>query len=313
MTASETGGVPKRLVALAQQAAAPQLTEAALERRFGPRSTWVPAPGQIWRALRDDVAVLVLLLAVDTDSVTVAPVTVESITQNSDSVVVEAQGTFLNVAVNAWPGLRRELPLSVLDRPVDDVDAIMVRRVSDHLVRPEAPPGAANRLSVDPAVLEARAGLKDDLAAMAEAFSTETQATEVGASGGIDIDALNPEALDEVAVRLGVQLPVVLDLIDGKRAPQPQEAAIMREVLGAAPTVVPPPSGLIREFSQPRWRGLVRQRSRRDEIAESAARLALAYDVAAMAARQTGEREPSWPDRIRRWAEAHQLDPDAAE
>lgn len=313
MTFSETGRVPEHLVALAQQAAAPQLTEAALERRFGPRSTWVPTPGQIWRALRDDIGVLVLLLAVDADSVIAVPVTLEPITDNSDSMLIEGEATSLDGAVTAWPGLRRELPASALDRPVDKVGADVVRRVVDRVARPEKVPGVASPWSVDPAVSEAKAALEDDLAAMAEVTATEAETIEAETAGGINIEALVPEALDEAAARLDVPLPVVLDLIDGKRAPTPQEAAIMREVLGAAPTAAPPPPGLVREFNQPRWRGLVRQRRRRDELTDSAARLALAYEVSAMAARQTGDQEPSWPDRIRRWAEAHQLDPDTAE
>jgi hypothetical protein len=308
---SETGGVPKHLMALAQQAAAPQLTEAALKRRFGPRSTWVPAPGQLWRALRDDIGVLVLLLAVDGEAVTAAPVTVESITEGFNTVVIEGGVTSLDVAVTVWPGLRRELPVSALDRPVDEVDPAVVRRVADRAARPEEASESASGLSADSAALEARVVLEDDLAALVEVPATEAEEPEGEAAGGIDIDALTPEALEEVAGRLGAPLPVVLDLIDGKRAPAPREAAIMREVLGAAPKAAQPPLGLVREFNQPRWRGLVRQRRRRDELTDGAARLALAYEVHAMAARQTGDKEPSWPDRIRRWAEAHQLDPDA--
>ncbi|MEU7691049.1 hypothetical protein [Microbispora hainanensis] len=312
MTSGEVGEVPKHLIALAQQAAAPQLTEAALERRFGARSTWVPAPGQIWRALHDDIGVLVLLLAVDADSVTAAPVTIDSIAENHDSVLIEGGVTF-DAAVNVWPTLARELPASLLDRPVDDVGVAIVQQVADQAARPEDALESAGRLAVDPSVSEARAALEDDLAAMLEVTATEADATNTEVAGGIDIHALAPEALDTAAARLGVSLPVVLDLIDGKQAPTSQEATIMREVLGATPTTAPPPPGLVREFNQPRWRGLVRQRRRRDEVTDSAARLALAYEVSAMAARQTGGQEPSWPDRIRRWAEAHQLDPDTAE
>lgn len=311
MTSRETGGVPQHLIALAQQAAAPQLTEAALGRRFGPRSTWRPAPGQVWRALRDDIGVLVLLLAVDADSVTAVPVTVESIT-GSDAVLIEAEATSLGVAATVWPGLRRELPASVLDRPVDDLGTAIMRRVTNQETRPAKTPGDDRQSRMDPAAPEARAALEDDLAAMVEVSAVKAEATDANVTG-IDIDELTSEALDEVAIRLGVPLPSVLDLIDGKRAPAPVEVAVMREVLGAAPITTPPPPGLIREFNQPRWRGLVRQRRQRDKLTDSAARLALAYEVTAMAARQTGEQEPSWPDRIRRWADAHQLDPDADE
>jgi len=313
MTSDETDARLNHLVAPAQQAAAPQLTETALERRFGPRSTWVPAPGQIWRAMRDDIGVLVLLLAIEADSVTAVPVTIESIAEAADTLLIEEQSSSFGVEVTVWLGLRRDLSIGVLDRPVDDMAGPVVRRLADRAVRPEEAPRATGAGWSDPAVSEARAVLEDDLAALVEAPEMNAAEAEGHVTDAIDIDALTPEALDEVASRLGTSLPVVLDLIDGKRAPTPEQTAIMHQVLGAAPVAAPPPRGLLTEFSQPRWRGLVRHRRRRDDLTDAAARLALAYEVDAMAARQTGGQEPSWPDRIRRWAQGNQLDPDIAE
>lgn len=313
MTSRETGAVPTELVAMAQQAAAQQLTDAALDRRFGPRSAWEPARGQIWRALREDIGVLVLVLAVDTDSITAVPVTVECITGVADALQIGSEGTCLGVPVTVWTGLRSELPTSVLDRPIDDLEPAIVRRVADQAAQRGEVPGAVGGLPPNPEASEARAALQDDLIAMIEVPAVEDDVSKREAQGRIDIGDIGPEALDEVAARLGVQLPVVLDLIDGKRAPTPHDIDVIRDVLGAEPTATPPPAGLVRQFNQPKWRGLVRQRARRDHLTESAARLVLAYEITAMAARQTGDQEPSWPDRIRQWAEVHQLDPDSTE
>ncbi|WP_153361807.1 hypothetical protein [Modestobacter roseus] len=305
---TESGAVPQQLLDMAKEAAAPQLTETALNRQFGPRSSWAPAVGQLWRAVRDDVSALVVVVAVDTESVTVAPATVESPESGTDSDAVAVNDTVLGVPVTVWAGLLRSLPVSVLDRPIDDLDADVVSRIAE---------GATTARSSSTALLadDVRAELADDLALLAEpaadAVPADAAEASADAPAGIDLDAVDPAELDEAAARLDVSLPVVLDLIDGKRPPTPAEADVLREVLGAAPEAAPPPLGLVVELAQPRWRSLVRQHRRRRGLTEAAARTALAYDIGTMAARQTGEREPSWPDRIRLWAQGEQLNPDA--
>jgi hypothetical protein len=307
---AESGAVPQELLALAEKAAAPQLMETALDRRFGPRSGWVPAAGQLWRAVREDVTALVVLIAVDVESVTVAPASVDSAGEEVDADALVLDGSVLGVPVTVWAGLRRALPVSVLDRPVDDLGAAVLSRIADQASVAEAPSTA---LLVD----DVRTELADDLDLLAEpavdtAFvPADADDAPTSASAVIDLDAVGPADLDEAVERLGVPLPVVLDLIDGKRPPTPVEADVLREVLGAAPEAAPPPLALVVELAQPRWRSLVRQHRQRRGLTEAAARTALAYDIGAMAARQTGEREPSWSDRIRLWAQGQQLNPDA--
>jgi hypothetical protein len=307
---AESGAAPQELLALAEKAGAPQLKETALNRRFGPRSSWVPAAGQLWRAVREDVTALVVLIAVDVESVTAVPASVDSGDEEADADALVLDDTVLGVPVTVWAGLRRALPVSVLDRPLDDLGAAVLSRIAD---RASAAETASPALLVDDVRLE----LADDLELLAEP-AVDTAAVPADADDGpsrapaaIDLDAVNPEDLDEAAARLEVPLPVVLDLIDGKRPLTPAEAAVLREVLGGAPEAAPPPLALVVELAQPRWRSLVRQHRRRRGLTEAAARTALAYDIGAMAARQTGEREPSWSDRIRLWAQGEQLDPDA--
>jgi hypothetical protein len=304
-------GLPQEFVALAQQAAAPQLTESALRLRFGLRSGWVPVPGQIWRVTHEDVGLLVLLLEVGAESVVAVPISVESV-HAADTLPIDGGGTALGVPVTVWPGLHRGLSVAVLDRPVAEVSAAVVGGVVDWPARSDEPVSDVGRRS-DPVVAEARAMLEDDLAALADVLGADVDPPGQEITGEIDFENLSPEAFDDVAERLGVSMQIALDMIDGKRIPTRDQAMIMREVLGGSPTAAALPPGLVTELNQPRWRGLARQRGRRDRITEEAARRALAYDVMAMAARQTGDREPSWPDRIRRWSETHQLDPDAAE
>ena len=311
MVSDKRDGLPQEFGALAQQAAAPQLTESALRLRFGPRSSWAPVPGQIWRVTREDVGLLVLLLEVGVDSVNAAPISVESV-HAADTLPIDGGGTALGVPVTVWPGLRRGFSVGVLDRPVAEVTPAVVGLVVGWPTRSEEPVSDVARRS-DPAVSEARALLEDDLAAVADMLGVDVEPLDPEMTGGIDFENLPSEAMDEAVERLGVPLPVLLDMIDGKRISTPDQAMIMREVLGGSPAAAALPPGLVTELHQPRWRGLVRQCGRRDRITEEAARTALAYDVTAMAARQTGDQEPSWPDRILRWSESHQLDPDAVE
>lgn len=299
---TENGTVPQELLTLARAAAAPQLTGVELDRRFGPRSTWVPAVGQMWRAVREDISALVLLLAVDTETVTVVPLTVEP-SDTADTVTLD--GTVLGAPVTAWVGLTRTMPMSVLDRPIGHLGSEVLSRLAGQ--------GTATSLSPEFLTDDVRAELDDDLTLLAAPPCTTASSPVLADGPGItlDLDAIDQSGLEEAKVRLVVPLPVVLDLVDGKRPPTPAQAEVLREVFGAAPETLPPPASLVRELSQPRWRGLIRQHQHRGGSTEDEARSSLAYDVFAMAARQTGDASPSWPDRILRWAQAHQVDPDA--
>lgn len=310
MTSAEHSGVPPSLLALARASAAPRLVEASLAHRFGPRSSWQPIPGQLWRAAQGKTNLLVLLVAVDARTAVAAPVTTDVTASGKDVLVID--GTSLALPVLVWAGLRRPIPIAALDRPIDELGADVLARVL------QAPlgdlPPVLGSLAEDP--LDARAELLDALedlidATMAELPSPVDPAPAGAASSpGIDLDAVDATALEVARERLGVTFPVLLDIIDGKRPPTPAQAAVLLEVLGAAPTPAEPPSGLVLELLQPRWRGVVRAHGRHDIIDERAARSDLAHQVLAMAARQTGLAEPAWPDRIRRWAEAHRIDPD---
>ncbi|WP_433272273.1 hypothetical protein ACQPZA_18810 [Pseudonocardia xinjiangensis] len=309
MMSAKGGGIPQELLALAEQSAAAQLTEAALDDRFGRRSTWLPTAGQLWRAVHEDVTALVLLVAVDAESVSAVPVTVESTDVDIDTIVFD--GSSLGAPVTVWTGLRRSLPVEVLDRPIDDLGAVAVQQVMVE--------AAAGREPVTGlAASDTRAELVDDLVVLATATAevdTALDTAEAAPAAGVDLDALEPdvleEALVEAAARLGVSLPVVLELIDGRRPPTPAEADVLRATVGGVPETSPPPSGLVVELAQPKWRGLVRQFRRQGHTTDHGVRTTMAYEINAMAARQTGDREPYWPDRILRWAEAHQLDVDA--
>jgi hypothetical protein len=102
-------------------------------------------------------------------------------------------------------------------------------------------------------------------------------------------------------------LPVVLDLVDGKRQPNLEEAAALLDILGVTPEVTPPPAELVIEMYQPRWKLTILDLARRRDLDEAAARMAMANGAFALAARQTGEQTPDWRERLARWADAEGL------
>lgn len=305
------GPVAPALLEAAADAAAMPLTAASLTARFGPRTSWRPAAGQLWRAVYADVNALVMLLAVGADTVTAAPLTTEPIAASGDVVALTTDATALGVPVTVCTRLARDLPLSVLDRPVDDLGADLAARLLDHSAHAEAADDTENPLAVDPLTAAVAADLEDDLDLLADLSAPETPPLAAGADSGIDLDTVGPEDLDRLAARLGIGLPALFELIDGLRPLTPDQAQVFKEVLGALPTPESFPPALVLELHQPRWRALVRQRARLDHRSETDARAALTQDVLSLAARQTGQQEPSWPDRIRRWADAQGLDPDA--
>jgi hypothetical protein len=297
----------QELLGLAHEAAQPQLTESALRDRFGVPDHWPLRPGAVWRARWDDVAVLVLLVGNATaTTVTAMPVTFDDTGADADTLLVPAPAA-RGVRLAVWRTLRRDLPLAVLDRPVDELAPPVVGWTTgapapdDAHVGGPALPSVASRSPV-------RADLEDDLDALIAAVPklTPTAPRSATAEARKRVSA-SDEQFAGLMARLDVGLPVVLDLVDGKRRPSPEEAAALLDIVGVTPEVAPPPAELVIEMYQPRWKVTVLDLARRRDLDEAAARAAMASGAFALAARQTGERTPDWRERLARWADAEGL------
>jgi len=109
--------------------------------------------------------------------------------------------------------------------------------------------------------------------------------------------------IQALAGALGVQLPTVIDVMTGRRPVTPVQAGAVAKVTGLTEdqvlrAVSPLPAGLASELDHPRWRKALRARRGPGE-SEAMVRVATAYGVLALAARQTGPMSaPSWPQRI---------------
>jgi hypothetical protein len=277
-----------------------------------------PARGQLWRALWDDVAQLVLVLRLaDTGTAVVAPVTTDPPACDESSVVVSADLTMLGHTATLWGGLAMEVPFLVFDLLVGDLAPAVVDAAEHVAVGGGAetlPEGVSAGTPVvspfDPAA-EVRAELSDTLERLRGA-AWAPQALGSGKSlrellrGRSDVPAL----MEELTRALGLGLPDVLSILMGKRPVTPEQAPAIARVTGLAEeqvlsAVSPLPAGLVSELDRPRWRKALRAQRRSGE-SETAARLTVAYGTLALAARQTGPASaPCWPQRIRQYLATH--------
>ena len=296
----------QKLIGLARKAAQPQLTELALRERFGVPDHWPLRPGAVWRARWDDVALLVLLVGNATaTTVTVAPVTFDDTGADADTLLVTAARA---VPLTVWRALRRDLPLAVLDRPVEEMTPLVVAWTAGGPVPDDARLGGPD-LPLIVSRSPVRADLGDDLDALIAAVPALPSAPSRAAVAGTR-ERVSPsdEQFATLMARLGVGLPVVLDLVDGKREPSPEEAAALLDVVGVSPEVAPPPAELVIEMYHPRWKVTVLDLARRRELDEASARVEMANGAFALAARQTGAQTPDWRERLARWADAERLE-----
>lgn len=297
----------QELLGLAHKAAQPQLTEMALRERFGVPDHWPLRPGAVWRTRWDDIALLVLLIRNPTATiVTATPVTFDDTGADADALLVTAPAA-RGARLTVWRRLSRDLPLAVLDRPVAELAPAVVAWATGgpapdgaQLGGPALPP-VASRSPV-------RADLEDDLDALITAVPALTPISPRAAAAGTR-KRVSPsdEQFAALMARLGVNLPVVLDLVDGKRQPSPEEAAALMDVLGGTPEATPPPAELVIEMYHPRWKVTVLDLAHRRDLNEAAARMAMVHGTFALAARQTGEQTPDWRERLARWADAEGL------
>jgi hypothetical protein len=289
------------LLRLAQEAAQPQLTETSLQEAFGEPDRWPLRPGAVWRARWDDIVQLVVLVDVAGSAIRAAPVTVDE-TDSADDVLVIQSPARLGTPATVWKALLRELSTAALDRPVDDFGPAVAEWVTTGVAAEatHVPPGTLPFQGGDPVFAAAEENM-DTLAAAAPV------ATAPAAERVRQQTAPSAEELGQLKERLRMPLPTVLQLVDGKLSPTTEQATVLQDVLGFAPDVVAVPLPLVHELSLPRWKRTVIEFAARQRQPEAAARRNMTGEVFAFAARQTGEQEPDWRERLNRWADAQGL------
>lgn len=253
--------------------------------------------GQIWRARIESTALLVLIVGDFTDGSGEVVVATPGETPPATSKIEHERvltSTFRSLTL--WPTVHGVLHHRVLDVMVEqsDISTALAVQVSANLPRAV--------LDEDPfdAGSELVAELRDDLARLQSAPAVprrtagpETQSFTLPGSGR--------QQLELLIESLGVNLNEAMELRRGRRALTPEQAHVLETVLGMKPGSFPSSEGidpaLALAIEHPRWREATRRRAARTGQDEVSARLSLAVDAYALAARESTA-EPDWNQRI---------------
>lgn len=102
-----------------------------------------PAPGQLWRVVRGDVAEAAAVFAVWEDGVTVAPVTFDVEMADEYTLLLDEESTPLSTALAVWVGERTVVPIELLAQVLGDVGNVdAMHAVHDAYVSGEPVSGA---------------------------------------------------------------------------------------------------------------------------------------------------------------------------
>ena len=299
---SETWSPSESLLELMKTFAAPQLTETALDARFGPRNSWILRPGHIWRVRSRSTSALVMIVKESGgQSVLCTPVSFETEVEDPNSAVtVQADGAFAS-PMTIWKDLTREVPLRFFDQPVGDLGEEISLWIQNESGLPENfRLGSPISRHGD---LESRAQIEDELSEICKepGWNELTDPAE-------NKPMRSPVAQDfeELSARMGLTIPEVLDAVDGKIDFTTIQQEIIRDVLGGLPRPISIPIGLVVEIDHPRALNLVKDVAENGHLPDGKAREHIARQILAQAARQTGGGEVAWKARFDQWVNSRQ-------
>ncbi|WP_329343830.1 hypothetical protein OG252_45720 [Streptomyces sp. NBC_01352] len=263
-----------------------------------------PEPGQIWRAVWEHAIQLLVITAVDDDTVHAVPVSLERYA-DAHTLLLPAEASTLEQPLALWCGLKQSLPWYVLDRQVSQLT--MPLPASLHPDLPHTTPLGArwgsNAPSPTAADAEYRGALADTLARLSAARWVPE------GSGAL------PQLLGQrgvTAQQLGSQLQLppaqALPVWRGQcplTADQAEKLALLLglhadEVLAANPSL---PPAVVHELNRPLRRKQVRALAVRHLESEHQARLRAAYGIFTLAARQHDRTNTDWAARADRYFE----------
>ena len=252
-----------------------------------------PTKGQIWRARWEHTASLVLVLEATRSTVRVAVVTAEPKLADDAAVVLAADNTLLGAPLTVWDRIARNIPTCALDRFVGTLAATALR----------AGVRASETVSPLDRRVEERARIEDMLGVLemaAWALPSEHSISELLEQTGMRSSLLEIPGLDtqEALLIARGQRPVSALLARSLAALTDVPASMW---LQANPQL---PMALVEELGQPAARARIAALARTRGHDEPEEMRATAYDLFALAARQTGvEQAPDWHQRLERYLE----------
>lgn len=253
-----------------------------------------PQPHQVWRARWQSTATLVVILKADMDAVTAAAATTTPDLADNNAIVVTAQRSHLGVPLVVWDSMARQLPVRVLDRCLGSLDHAWSAGRRPHPVL-----NAADRRNEERAVVQDRL---DDL----------ENATWVRPFRHSLTQLLEQDDNAKLLLKLpGLSREAALSIRRGRRALTDEQAAQMsvlssipaEEWLAAGPAL---PDSLVDAIDQPSERPRITRLAHERGLDEITARQEIAYDVYALAARQTGDAAEDWGARLHHYLQANE-------
>lgn len=271
----------------------------------------------LWWARWEGKSVLLLTLNEPSTPRTVrtAPVTIEPGLEDKDSVVLAAEASGLGLPLTVWIGLAQDVPIRALERPLGRVTAdFSWNDLRQRITSPSTGFRAGTNRSESSPSAEKRAELEDLLEDWAEGLKPLPSVERTQKS-----PQKTPFTLRQVVDALAIPQRQAMDIVRGSHNLTPSEAERLAAFIGSTPAAImataePLPTELLMEIEQPRWRHLVISEMKPDESDEVLPQLRIARQAFALAARQSGQGQDVWHQRLRTIALGYQsISPDAKE
>jgi len=263
----------------------------------------------LWLARWSGATVMLLVISESTpQTVLAAPVTVEPGLLDQEAVIVEPSANALGLPITVWLGITREVPIQTLERrlgelPPQSLDTARSTSKTGFLPDTEQGPPLGSSPSA-----EKKAELEDLLESWLTDLKSSPFPSTTMESG--PMQGKRPFTLQQVMEALNVPQRKAMNVIRGTFQLSPAETEQLALHAGLPAEAVsslaaPLPNELLVELQQPRWRFLVRAEAKKLDTDEPAARLAVAREAYALAARQKGEGTNVWRQRLRTIALGH--------
>ena len=272
----------------------------ALRQPAEPDLDAVPRSGEVWRLECDDVTSVVVVVKVEDDDATVAPIGEDAHLADPATLLVEADEAPLGFAVGVWVGLEAVVPLFVFDRRLGELAAMgdleaLRRRVRTGVGEPPAhrrrPPPVTS--DIDPRV-RYRDALRADLLALAA--TARLRSVPVGGPDVSVGEALRRAQLSpgQVAADLHWPRDRARRVFDDAVVASEEEAVTLAHRYGlgddAVEALTHVPAPLLILLHRPRWRHEVRAWAQPRELPEAVARRRVAEEAVASRLRSAGGR-----------------------
>lgn len=255
--------------------------------------------GQIRQAYWRDSTAIVLVVSVDdaTAQAHAVPATLESGVENRTAIVVEADLSPLHGPITLWPRAAAPIPFAVVDTTIASIPRPLLESITGTTPYRHAA-GGLRRGHADPPLGSGAALAIDELF---DAFDVLRDApglpSNIAAKPGTQLDIPLPTIMDTLHVQQARAMAIRIGKEPLTREEAEQLAAAANiGVADVIAAVAPLPDDLQRELQQPRWRAEIRRRAVDGD--EDAARSRLGYQAYQLAARESGQGQQLWRQRL---------------